>query len=248
MTPELLSLPYSPWSERARWALDARGVSYLKKTFQPLLGEPALRMRLRRFTGNVSVPVLFTDSGAFADSHEIARFANTRGTGPDLFPKEHAAAIDALQALSDSALSAGRGLALRRVLADPAALRELVPPPLRPLGAMSLAVARTGVKRTLSKYGAAGLASGEQQASLRHALTELRRLVPAGSGPRPLFGNLSYGDITAAQALAFVVPVTHPAYRIASASRQAFVDPDFSGEFADLVSWRDELYAALRTP
>ena len=28
MTPELLHIPYSPWSEKARWALDARAITY----------------------------------------------------------------------------------------------------------------------------------------------------------------------------------------------------------------------------
>lgn len=248
MIPELLSLPYSPWSERARWALDARGIHYTKKRFQPLLGEPALRFRLGRYTGNVSVPVLFTDSGPYADSLAIARFANTQGGGPDLFPSKHATEIDELQALSDTALAAGRGLALRRVLVSEDALRDLVPPPLRKLGGLALAIARSGVKRTLSKYGVAGVDPAEQRSTLHRALSELRRFLPKGSGARPLFGTLSYGDITGTQALSFVQPVTHPAYRIAPASRHAFEDPELQREFADLVDWRDALYAALRTP
>ena len=63
MMPELLGLPYSPWSEKARWALDARRVPYREVTYAPLLGEPALRLKLKRWRGNVTVPVLTDDEG-----------------------------------------------------------------------------------------------------------------------------------------------------------------------------------------
>jgi glutathione S-transferase len=41
---ELLGLPYSPWSEKARWPLDARRVPYKNVTYAPWVGEPLLRM------------------------------------------------------------------------------------------------------------------------------------------------------------------------------------------------------------
>lgn len=253
MVPELLSLPYSPWSERARFALDVRGVHYVKKHFQPLLGEPALRFRIKKFSGNVTVPVLFTDGGFHTDSLDIAKWANTQGTGPDLFPRDHESDISALHALSESALGAGRGLSLRRVLEDEEALRELVPPKLRSLGGVAIAIARSGVKRTLSKYGAARRAPDEERATLRKALEDLRSFISKsttrqGEKARPLFGELSFGDITASQALSFVVPPVHSSYRIGAASRRAFEDPDMKREFSDVVAWRDALYASYRSP
>jgi glutathione S-transferase len=127
---ELLGLPYSPWTEKARWALDARGVPYEFRHYQPLLGEPALRAKLRRLRGRVSVPVLTDDAGAVVgDSADIARWADGRGEGPTFFPAEHADAIAEWVALSERALAAGRALALARVLEDDEALLELVPDP-----------------------------------------------------------------------------------------------------------------------
>jgi hypothetical protein len=35
---ELLGLPYSPWSEKARWALDARGIAYQRRKLDPIVG------------------------------------------------------------------------------------------------------------------------------------------------------------------------------------------------------------------
>src|SRR5215470_17956798 len=117
----LLHLPYSPWSERARWALDARQVPYRRVTYQPLIGEPRLRLQLRKLRGTVSVPVLFTDRrGVLADSFDIACFADAHGAsnGVRLFPgdADSDAKIARYNQASERALAAGRVLALRRVL------------------------------------------------------------------------------------------------------------------------------------
>jgi len=119
---ELLGLPYSPWSEKARWALDVRHVPYKSVTYAPLLGELGLRRRTAKWSGPVSVPVLFVDGGrAIADSAEIARWADTCGDGPVLFPTDLEADVVRYVALSEKALDAGRCLALHRVLRDDAA-------------------------------------------------------------------------------------------------------------------------------
>jgi glutathione S-transferase len=250
----LLHLPYSPWSERARWALDVRRVPHRLVTYQPLLGEPRLRVALRRLRGNVSVPVLFTDAPdarVLADSFAIARFADAHGYGPRLFPGDAAgdAAIVRYNEASERALAAGRVLALRRVLASDAALMELVPRALgRPLGRAAIALSRFGIERTLRKYAAADRASADALATLREVLTELRtNLAPSG---KTLLGRFSYADITMAQTLVFVSPPETKAghLRIAPANRAAFTDAALASEFADLVAWRDALYAEHRVP
>lgn len=43
----LVAIDYSPWSEKARWALDARRVPYREEAYLPMIGEPRLRLRLR---------------------------------------------------------------------------------------------------------------------------------------------------------------------------------------------------------
>jgi glutathione S-transferase len=147
--PELLGLPYSPWSERASWALDVRAIRYTHRRYQPLLGEPALRLKLRTWTGRVSVPVLTTDDGrVIADSTEIGRWADRHGSGPTLFPPGDDAVISRMVALADRGLAAGRARSLIQLMDDPAGTREMVPRPLRRVpGAASLA--RAGLARTL---------------------------------------------------------------------------------------------------
>ncbi len=248
MALELLHIPYSPWSEKARWALDARGVAYRKRVYKPLLGEPALRLTLRRFQGPVSVPVLLTPEGPIPDSLAIARYAARRGSGPELFPPSDAAEIERWSALSEEGLSAGRGLSLARVEHDPAALDEMVPGGIRRvLGTLATGIARFGVRRTLRKYGAVGL---DHETTLRAVLDAIRQVLAerkaTGDAPTTLLeSGFSFADIAATQVLAFVTPPT-TGLRIGRESRRAFTDPALAADYADLLAWRDAIYARHR--
>ncbi|HRG97213.1 MAG TPA: glutathione S-transferase N-terminal domain-containing protein [Polyangiaceae bacterium] len=250
---ELLGLVYSPWTEKARFALDARRVRFRFRGYTPLLGEPGLRLKTRRPTGTVTVPVLTRDDGeVLADSLAIARWADTQGAGPRLFPPEREAEVVKFVDLSERALAAGRGLSLLRMLDDGEALKEMVPKALRrPLGPVATALGRAGVKRTLAKYGVRSASRAPHEAELGRCLDALREALAAappadGSGrPRTLLGELTFADIAMAQALAFVEP---PAFglRLGRAARRSFTDPALSARYADLVTWRDALYEAHR--
>jgi len=245
----LLGLPYSPWSEKARWALDIRRVPYTSRRYQPLVGEPALRLKLRRFTGPVTVPVLTTDDGrVIGDSAEIARWADQSGDGPRLFPTEHEGAIARFVALSERALAAGRALSLERMLGDEEALREMVPRPLRrALGPLSARVGSLGIRRTLRKYDSRANNAAAHRLTLSAALEEIRSSLARapGAGPRPLLGSFTFADVAAAQALAFVEPPA-TGLKLKPSSRRCFRDPELRDRYADLIAWRDGLYAAFR--
>jgi glutathione S-transferase len=249
--PELLALVYSPWSEKARWALDVRRVPYRYRHYQPLIGEPALRVKLRRLTGRVSVPVLTLDDGrVLADSADIARWADGQGEGPRLFPPEHAAAVDRFIALSERALAAGRALSLQRMLADDEALTEMLPRPLRALGSVASRIGALGIARTIRKYGGdIGDLEAHRQ-TLRGALDEIRATLaqaPRGEGPQTLLGSFTFADIAMAQVLVSVEPPAS-GLKLGPASRRTFVDPALRAPYADLVTWRDALYRAFRAP
>jgi glutathione S-transferase len=250
---ELLGLPYSPWTEKARWALDARRVPYAFRHYQPLLGEPALRVKLRRLRGPVGVPVLTTDDGrVLADSANIARWADGEGEGPPLFPAEHDAAIQRFVALSERALSAGRALSLTRMRGDDEALVEMVPGPIRrAVGpAVAARIGGVGIWRTLHKYGGHRADSAAHRRALSAALDEMRAALaaaPGGAEPRTLLGTFTFADIAAAQALAFAEPAS-AGLKLGPASRRSFSDPELAERYADVVAWRDALYRAYRTP
>jgi glutathione S-transferase len=245
---ELVGLPYSPWSEKARWALDLRRVPYRFRTYMPLVGEPLLRVKLRKWTGTVTVPVMTCDDGrVLSDSADIARWADQRGDGPQLFPREHEAAVAHFIERSEAGLRAGRALALRRMLEDDEALVEMVPRALRRgLRPVAVRVGRLGIARTLRKYGALDAGAGEHERVLTGVLDELRdRLARASDTPRTLLGRLTFADVAMSQVLAFIAPPA-TGLRIGRASRRSFTDERLRARYADLVTWRDELYQRYR--
>jgi glutathione S-transferase len=247
---ELLGLVFSPWTEKARFALDVRRVPYTFRHYQPLIGEPALRLKLRRPIGRVSVPVLTLDDGrVLADSADIARWASVCGEGPRLFPPEHEAAIAGFVALSERALAAGRAVSLHRMLADDEALVELLPRPLRALP-LAARVGALGTARTLRKYDADRESRDTHRRTVLSALDELRSALakaPSGESPQTLLGRLTFADIAMAQLVIFVEPPA-TGLKLGPASRRSFTDPELRAQYGDLVAWRDALYGAFRTP
>jgi glutathione S-transferase len=248
---ELLGLPYSPWSEKARWALEARRVPYASVTYAPLVGEPALRWKLRKWTGVVTVPVLTESAGArpITDSADIARWADQRGEGPTLFPRGKEGDIDAFVALSERGMAAARGLSLRRMLDDEEALGEMMPKGLRhSLGRLGVRIAAAGIRRTMRKYAVAGSDREQLERQLTSVLDELRAALaraPGNAAPKTLLGTFTFADIAMAQVLAGVEPPAH-GLRLGRGSRRAFTDPALRERYADLVAWRDALYEAYR--
>ena len=59
----LVALSYSPWSEKARWALLHHGVPFREIEYVPILGTPWLRWVARRASGRVTVPTLLIVGG-----------------------------------------------------------------------------------------------------------------------------------------------------------------------------------------
>jgi len=248
MTPQLWSLPYSPWSEKAKWALEDSGVHYEKQRYEPLLGEPALRWRTGKWRGPVSVPVLHTDDGWLTDSFEIARWASARAPGSTLMPDAELDRVRAYNELSERGLAAGRARSLARLLESRAGLRDMVPPKMRGvLGSLAVPVAAFGVRRTLRKY--ARTVDGDAARELTDVLDRLRADL-AASGARTrgvahLLSHFSYADVAMAQVLAFVdPPATH--LRLTDATRATFRDAELAPRYEDLLQWRDELYRELR--
>jgi glutathione S-transferase len=100
MPNRLVTMPFSHFCEKARWALDAAGVDYVEEGHCPGLH----RFAVRRAGGGHSVPVLVAEDGkVLPDSSDIVRFAN-----------EHAAADRKL--LPSDARARGEAEALEKEL------------------------------------------------------------------------------------------------------------------------------------
>lgn len=231
----LVGEAFSPWTKKARWALEQCGLAYDYEEYVPTLSEPKLRWRLRQWSGSVSVPVLFVGQQVFRGSWEIARYANNTASGKPLGDFE---AIAGWNELSEAALAEGRTRVVRCVLNDKQALQEglpaFVPKPLR--NALTF-VARDAVKRLDRKY--AHLA---KPGAIRNALVAIRKRLDEVNG-NYLLGNFSYADITMAVVLEVIAPIADVEPPLGPATQQCWHDAALANEFKDLLAWRDRLAA-----
>lgn len=244
MTVTLYCMPYSPWSERARWALDHHRITYRKKIYTPLLDEAVYRATTGRFTAHVTVPALVTPEGTVCESLEIAKWAERNGRGTPLFPAGKEMEIARWAALEDEAIAAARALVTRRTAKDAAARMENVPRPLRVLGPIADAMARMGIFYFRKKYALDSRSDEADVAVIRSACEQVRAAL---SGAREyIFDAFSFADICAATILQSVLPVSDAFIPLEPATRATWTTPELRRDFDDLLTWRDRIYARHR--
>lgn len=236
----LVGLRQSPWTEKARWALDHHELAHEYVEHRPVLGEPALRLRLKDARGRVTVPVLFTRHGALRTSAAIADFADRIGRAPSLFPKAHRDAIRRWDARSEEALVLVRNLYAGALGQSREALAESAPPllpsPLRgPLASL-------GFRLFALKYGLGVPDQGQDERALASILEGLREALEAG-GSAYLLGEFTYADVAMAVVLHGVRPADDAWVPLPPATRACWTRPALAARFADLLAWRDALYA-----
>lgn len=241
----LVVLPISPWSERARWALDHHRIAYETVVHAPFLGE----RRLRRLVGpgkeRATVPVLITGEKVLTESWDIAVHADRVGQGAKLIPPGREGEVRAWNDLADQTMSAGRALVVGAMLRSPEALDESLPPQV-PRWARPLLrpVARHGMTWFAGKYG---LRLEDRPARIAALGSRLEGLRDALSKSSPyLLGAFSYADIVMATCLQGVSPVDGRYIRLGPATRRAWTVDELAAPFADLVAWRDRLYELHR--
>ena len=227
----LVGEAFSPWTIKARWALDHCGLDYAYREYTPGLSEPWLRWRLRQWRGCVSVPVLLTRGQAILGSWRIAGYAAQCAGDARLGDLDE---IQPWDDLSERGLAAARTRVVRAVLADDRALDESVP--FLPNGARFLLrpIARGVARRLDRKY--AHLAQADAH---RDALIALRAAL-ARSRSGYVLDRFSYADITLSVLLEAVVPRSGPEV-LGPAHRACWHDDALATEFADLLAWRETL-------
>ena len=239
----LIALSYSPWSEKARWALLHHRIAFVESAFVPMLGAPLLRLRTRKFSGRITVPALLTEAGVFMDSWDIARFAEAQSQGrtEPLFPAALLEAIAEYTARGERLMEAGRALSTRRIADDPEAQVEALPDFLGEgtLRNISRPVARLGVRYFNQKYDLGAGTEAERTESMRNELLAFR----AGlGGSDTLFGPFTFAEIAMTQALQFVRPIEEGGGRrphMKPATRRCFTHEALAAGFEDLLAWRD---------
>ena len=240
----LIGEDFSPWTEKACWALDWHGVQYEFTQFQPLVDEPWLRFRTGNFSTKATVPVMLDGEKVLEDSIAIARHAERLGGGPALWPSGRDADVEGWNAVSEEALRAGRALFFTRFVDDPAAQLDQVPPlvpgPLRPL---FRPLVRGGVAYLRAKHGADDAVTAGARATLDATLARLSQSL--AGGPH-LLGEFSYADVAMAVVLQFVRPVDDRWIRLTPATRRCWTEETLASRYGDVIAWRDELYARHR--
>lgn len=243
--PQLIHLGYSPWSEKARWALDLRQIRYTSREYLPMLGEPLLRYWSGRWTGKVTVPMLLHGRKVISDSFAIAQFAEQFGLGAPLFAGgAEDPQMASWNARSEAVLSAGRTLVLQRILNSPAALRENTPKWLRLPGLLGTLLAAIATRFLARKYKTSLFDSAAIDGILRDILKQLRAAL--ADERACIFLHFSYADMAMAVALQVISPQPGKWMRLGPASRVCWTHPELANEFSDLLAWRDNLYAKHR--
>jgi glutathione S-transferase len=241
----LVALPYSPWSEKARWALDHHHIPYRETEHVPLLGEPLLRLFARKATGKVTVPVLVAGGVVLHDSYDIARWAEEHGSGTSLFPKDADREIGRWNDRSNELMAAGRHFVLRAVAADTEAQKESMPAmiPRFLRGAMT-PTAAMATSYLAKKHGTGDGADAEREATMRTVLDELDRATSGGK--HTILDAFSYADIAMAAALQFVRPVSTDYIAIGPAIARAWTRENLATAFPQTLAWRDRMYGEHR--
>lgn len=83
-TPVLWHLEISPYNEKARWALDHKGVPHVRRAVTPGLQE----LRARRLRAGRTMPVLEVSGRAIGDSTKIIEEVEQRWPEPPLYPAD----------------------------------------------------------------------------------------------------------------------------------------------------------------
>jgi len=246
---ELIGLSYSPWTEKARWALDHHQLLYRYREHTMIFGMPLLRWRLRRLTGDITVPALIDGTvrpvRRLMDSWEIALHADRIGQSKKLFPESQMKELARWNELSEKGLSAGRALLCARMHDDPEALREALPPYVpkfmrRPL----LVVARIGLNYVVREFAVKEKSLSEHEADLGEVIRSLRKSL--SKGKTYLLEEFTYADIAMAAMFQFVNPVSEDYRPLGPATRRCFRHEKLSSEIADLLEWRDRIYRQHR--
>ncbi|HVH43077.1 MAG TPA: glutathione S-transferase [Labilithrix sp.] len=236
----LFGLGQSPWTERARWALEHHGIVYEYREHTPMLGELSLRRKAR--AKKASVPLLVDGEVVVMGSTAIAKHVEQGGRGTPLFPREHEAEVSRWVEVAERMSELGRAWLMRRLLesrrAQSEALPSFVPGALR--GALA-PTAGLAVRFLVSKYAVPVGAAVEE--AMRPLLLDVRAVL---EGRDYVLGasGFSFADLALAATMEALRP--HADSKLGPATRDARTNEALAREFADLIEWRDAIFAKHR--
>jgi glutathione S-transferase len=217
MTPpvRLITIPFSHYCEKARWALERAGVAFIEDAYLPVT-----HMLATRRAGGKTVPVLVAEGRVYADSADIVAFADGRATTErKLYPTDAGARreVDAIEAEANEKFGrATRLFAYHYGLPRASGLADMVRPGLTRLQAFVLPalvpLAGVLIRR---RYRIDDASAARAQETVRRVFADFSKRLE-GNGDKRYFlgGRFTAADLTfAALAAPVVLPEGHPAMR-----------------------------------
>lgn len=247
--PRLITIPFSHYCERARWALDAAGIAYEEESSAPLLHMVNVALAPGKGKGaadkassSLSTPLLVLPSGErLHDSGVIARWAADHaeeGSVP-LFPEALRSEIDSVEArLHDGVGRSARSMAYWAIRSPDlfyAVTVPMLPPSQRAVGTLIMSTIKPLIFRSLGiteKRAHRSAAKLEEEFAWASGLLETRKY---------LAGDVfTAADATLASLAAPVLLVTAAEGNIAVPSYPTVdrIDP----------AWRDAVLRLRATP
>jgi glutathione S-transferase len=238
----LVGLHHSPWTERARWALDHHVIAHTYEEYRPILGELGLRVRTRALRGKLTVPVLFAPDAIVRESLGIVRYADLHGRSHALVPSELERDVLAWNERAEAAFAAGRGLYIRALTSDPTAVEEMAPKAIP--ATLRGGAARMGMALFKRKHDLARRSMAGDEAAIASALDALRAALRGDY----VLGRFTLADLAMALTLQHVFPVSDAYIHLTDAERRCAEHNELAHRYRDIVAWRDMIYARHRRP
>ncbi len=225
-TLRLIQVYYSPWSERARWGFEFKGVPYERQDYQVGAGEE----ELKKLTGQAQVPVLLVNGTVIPDSTAILNWLEEHKPEPALLPqsdKEQAEVMLWEELMGGVLGPQGRLLiAGRRLRSDDAQMQQ--------------AGQFFGQKYQYSPY-----AEEHARVTVKRVLTILKHSLVGRS--YLVSGTFTRADLTTACMLSVVNPAPDDLFLFPVLLRPMYTEPvALDPAFAPVFAWRDEMYRKHR--
>jgi glutathione S-transferase len=242
--PVLWHLKVSHYNEKARWALDYKGVPHRRKAVFAGTQEKVAR----KVSGGATVPILVLDGRAIGDSTDIIAALEERHPDPPLYPTDPEALRQALELedFFDEQLGPHiRLLILHLTMADPKVMMGGFMPDLRGARRLAMRAVFPAVRQQIIK------GFGINQRSVEHAWDQVRlvgerfqRTVrPSGYlvGEEFTVADLTLAALSSPAATPPEFPYPQPQHTspLAEPLREAFSD-------YGLLDWTREIYARHR--
>jgi glutathione S-transferase len=199
--PTLWQIDISHYAEKARWALEHKGIDHVRRSTMPGIHIPVALVLTRG--GQPTLPVLQLDGRTIGDSTEIIAALEAAYPEPPLYPldaEERARALELEEWFDENLGPHSRLLPFYELIQEPEVFAEVaaqaVPPPLGKAKPVVGAYARA---YTSIRWNAN---SGQDAARAREAIIaafdKLEAELEKGNGEFLVGDSLSVADITAA--------------------------------------------------